>query len=68
MFGFVVYMWIPMTNIYSKDYIPCVVKIDIYDNINVMVMVWKHNINVRAGKNWLGDSFWYFEKFTSYTN
>jgi len=56
-----------MTTIYSKDYISCVVKIDVYNNINVMVMVWKCNINVLVGKNRLGDSFWYFEKFTSNT-
>jgi hypothetical protein len=34
-----------MTTIYSKDFIPFVVQTYIYDNINVIVMVYKCNIN-----------------------
>jgi hypothetical protein len=31
---------------YSKDFMPCVLKMNIYKNINVMVMVCKCNNNV----------------------
>jgi hypothetical protein len=41
---FFFYLWIPMITIYWTIFIPCIMEINIYDNINALVMIYKCNV------------------------